>query len=72
MTKKIIDGVTITADFDCDFKELENYLEYVNLRVNEPFDAIHVTLCDDGCVDVIWARNNQKFERIRRVTGQPD
>ncbi len=69
MTKKIIDGITITADFDCSVEELENYVEYVDRNVDEPVDNIVVSLQPDGSVDITWTRHNQKFERIRRITG---
>lgn len=69
MRKATIDGITVTTDFDAELKELENYVEYVTLRVDEPVTNIHVTTCDDGCVDVTWISHNQKFERIRRITG---
>lgn len=69
MTKKIIDGITITADFDCPVDELENYAEYVDMHVNEPVTDIFVSLQPDGSVDITWTRHKQKFERIRRITG---
>lgn len=55
MTKKIIDGVTVTADFDCPVEELENYAEFVDRNVDEP-------------VGITWTRHNQKFERMQRKT----
>lgn len=70
MRKATIDGITVTTNFDAEMKELENYVEYVTLRVDEPVTNIHVTTCDDGCVDVTWIAHNQKFERIRRITGK--
>ena len=71
MTKKIIDGVSVTADFDCSIEELENYVEYVGRNVDEPVDNIIVSLQPDGSVDITWTRHNPKFERIRRITGKP-
>lgn len=68
MTKKIIDGVSVTADFDCSVEELENYAEYVDMRVNEPVADIFVLLRPDDTVDVTWTRRSQKFEQIRRKT----
>lgn len=65
----IIDGVNITADFDATPQELANYVEYVDLRVDEPVEKIFVTLCPDGTVDVHYFARGQKFERIRRITG---
>lgn len=69
MRKATIDGITVTTDFDAELSELEAYVKYVTLRVNENVTDIHVTTCDDGLVDVKWSAHNQKFERIRRITG---
>lgn len=69
MTHATIDGVKIFTDFDCQLAEMENYLEYVNARVDEDVSTITVTTCPDGLVDVKWVAHGQKFERIRRITG---
>ena len=69
MTHATIDGVKISADFDCSLAELENYLEYVTLRVDADISEIFITACDDGLVDVSYVAHGQKFERIRRITG---
>lgn len=69
MRKATIDGITITTDFDAELKELENYVEYVTLHVNDNVTDIDVTACADGLVDVKWFARHQKFERIRRITG---
>ena len=69
MTKATIDGITVITDFDCSLDEMENYVEYVNLRVDEDVVKIIVTTCDDGWVDVNYVAHGQKFERIRRITG---
>lgn len=66
----LIDGVDVQATNFIPFKgELEKYAEFIDLRVDEHVDKILVTLCDDGCVDICYVKHNQKFERIRRVTG---
>ena len=64
----IIEGVTITADFDCDPAELANYVAYVKERVPN-VDSVRVTACADGKVYVSYVAHNEKFERIRRITG---
>lgn len=69
MTKATIDGITVLTDFDCDLDEMENYVEYVNARVDENVSKIIVTTCDDGLVDVNYIAHGQPFERIRRITG---
>ena len=69
MTKATIDGITVLTDFDCSLDEMENYVEYVNTRVDEDVSKIIVTTCDDGLVDVNFIAHGQPFERIRRVTG---
>lgn len=68
MSKKIIDGITITTDFDCDREELAGYVEYVKARVPN-VQTVHVTACEDGNVDVSYVARNESFERIRRITG---
>lgn len=66
----IINGVNISpVGFDPTPEELANYVEYVELRVNEPIVKIFVEMCPDGCVDVHYTGRGQKFERIRRITG---
>lgn len=69
MRKATIDGITVTTDFDAELKELETYVEYVTLRVDD-VTAINVVTCDDGLVDVNYTSRGQKFERIRRITGE--
>ena len=69
MTKATIDGITVLTDFDCDLDEMENYVKYVNARVDEDVTKIIVTTCGDGLVDVNYIAHGQPFERIRRVTG---
>jgi len=68
LRKATIDGITVTTDFDAELKELENYVEYVTLRVDDVTD-INVVTCDDGLIDVNYTARGQKFERIRRITG---
>ncbi len=66
----IIDGIDITAEGFAPLPgELDRYVEYVTLHTNDDVDSIHVKLCDDGCVDIVYVKPGQKFERIRRITG---
>lgn len=69
MKTATIDGIKITADFDCTLGELENYVEYVTLRVDADVTNIYATMCEDGLVDISYVAHGQKFERIRRITG---
>lgn len=64
----LIEGVTITADFDCDPAELEGYVAYVKERV-PGVESVRVTTCADGKVDVSYVAHNEPFHRLRRITG---
>ena len=69
MTDRVINGIYIKAtNFEPELSELENYVKYVQERVPDVF-RIKVSLCEDGCVDLDWAQETIKFERIRRITG---
>lgn len=65
----IIDGIEITAkNFEPTSEELANYVEFVKAR--EPnVVSINVILCEDGMVNVKYVTHEEKFERIRRITG---
>ena len=67
----LIDGVEVEAVGLDDLTEAEakNYVEYVRARVSDPLKSIRVKACDDGCVDVSYLEQGEKFERIRRITG---
>lgn len=54
---------------DATTKEARNYVDYVQARIKAPLDNLVVKACNDGKVDVYYAGNGEKFERIRRVTG---
>lgn len=65
----IINGVDVIADdkiFDRD--ELELYVDYVQDRVPN-LARLRVSLFGGGKVKLDYTAINQKFERIRRVTG---
>ncbi|MBQ3336012.1 MAG: hypothetical protein IJG80_01255 [Selenomonadaceae bacterium] len=70
----IVDGVNVKfVRFDDGTREeAANYVAYVRGRVSEPVKTITVKLCDDGMVDVSYTARGEKFERIRRITGEPN
>ena len=68
MKTATIDGVEVHADFDATLTELENYVEFVTLRVDDVC-KIFVRLIDDDTVTIDYTAHHQKFERIRRITG---
>ena len=69
----IVDGVRVKfiGIDDGTREEAANYVAYVRGRVSEPLKTISVKLCEDGMVDVSYTARGEKFERIRRITGQP-
>ena len=67
----IIDGVKITSGFKADKEELAAYVAFVKKHVPD-VSSVEVKLCDDGAVDLNWTAHHEKFERIRRITGEPD
>ena len=70
-----INGVEVTSKGIEDFTEQDakKYVDYVlaNTDYDEPLESVEVILCDDGGVDVDYYFHGQKFERIRRITGEP-
>ena len=64
----IIEGIKITADFECGETELKKYVGYVKELVPE-VASIEVRDCGDGCVDLKYTAKGIPFERIRRITG---
>ena len=64
-----IDGVKVKAvGFNPSRAELKEYVGFVKHKVGE-VDSITVALVDDGWIDISWTKHNEKFERIRRITG---
>jgi hypothetical protein len=55
---------------DATYDEAKNYIDYVAARIKKPLDSLTVELCDDGKVDVTYTARGEKFERIRRITGE--
>lgn len=68
--KYFIKGVEVESELD-NFTEqdAQKYIDYVKDRVVEPLKSINVINCDDGKVDVDYILQGEKFERIRRITG---
>ena len=50
-------------------RELVSAVEVDGANVAQNLSSVTVTLCDDGCVDLSYVAHNQRFERIRRITG---
>lgn len=68
----VVDGVKVNfiGIDDATREEATNYIAYVRGRVSEPVKNINVKLCEDGLVDVSYTARGEKFERIRRITGE--
>ena len=68
-----VEGVEVKVMGLDDFttEEAQKYIDYVKGRVEDPLKSIEVKLCDDGKVDVDYTLQGEKFERIRRITGEP-
>lgn len=71
-------GVRVTAtNFTPSIDELKLYVkrarelvaEHEGADIADNVTSVTVTLCDDGGVDLSFIAHNQKFERIRRITG---
>ena len=74
------EGVRVTAtNFAPSLDELKAYVkrarelvaavEVNGADVAQNLSSVTVTLCDDGDVDLSYVTHNQRFERIRRITG---
>lgn len=68
----VVDGVKVNfiGIDDATREEATNYVAYVRGRVSMPVKTISVKLCEDGMVDVSYTARGDKFERIRRITGE--
>ena len=66
-----VDGVKVVTNLDVDDAEAQKYIDYVKARVDEPLNSIEIKLCDDGKIDVDYELQGERFERIRRITGEP-
>lgn len=63
-----IEGVDITADFDCAPAELANYVAFVKAHVSN-VDSVRVTGAPDDKVYLNYVAHNEPFHRLRRITG---
>ena len=67
----IIDNVEVTADKDFSVEELKYYVEVAKSKFPKmTLTHLKVKLADDGGVDLNYRFEGQKFERIRRITGE--
>lgn len=67
-----VDGVKVKADYPATEKEIHKYIEYLAAKhKRKPSDIRSLTLklLDDNEVDTDCVFAEQKFERIRRITG---
>jgi len=72
--KYLIEGIAVES-FGLDKfteQDAKKYVDYVleHAPNKEPLEEVHVTMCDDGKVDVDYQYHGEKFERIRRITGK--
>ena len=67
----LIDKVEVTADKDFSVEELKYYVEVAKSKFPKmTLTHLKVKLADDGGVDLNYRFEGQKFERIRRITGE--
>lgn len=70
--KTTVGGVAVTANYAATQKEIEAYIDYMCKEHNrDPRDLekMELKLFGDDKVDVDVRFREQKFERIRRITG---
>lgn len=72
------EGVKVTAtNFKPTTAELKLYVKRARSLATESGDiadditSVTVTLREDGGIDLTYVAHHQKFERIRRITGEP-
>lgn len=63
-----INGVQVATDFECSLEEMAAYVLYAKEQ-NPRITSIEVVECPNDKVDIYWTARNEKFERIRRITG---
>ena len=67
----LIDNVEVQADADFSVEELKYYVEVAKSKFPKmTLTHLKVKLADDGGVDLNYRFEGQKFERIRRITGE--
>ncbi len=66
-----INGVEVQADEEFSVDELKYYVEVAKSKFPKmTLTYLEVKLADDGGVDLNYRFEGQKFERIRRITGE--
>ena len=61
--------VSVKGIADMSEQEITNYISYVKEQTHEPVDSISIACRPDGTVALDYQLRPQKFERIRRITG---
>ena len=70
--KTMVSGVSVTADYAATEKEIQAYIDYMckeHQRDPRDLETLTLKLLDNDKVDVDAHFHEQKFERIRRITG---
>lgn len=70
--KTTVGGVAVTANYAASDKEIEAYIDYMckeHNRDRRDLEKMELKLFGDDKVDVDARFREQKFERIRRITG---
>lgn len=70
--KTTINGVSVTANYAAADKEIEAYINYMceeHKRDPRDLETLTLKLLENDKVDVDAHFHEQKFERIRRITG---
>ena len=70
--KTEVDGVKVESDFAASDKEIKKYLAYMATKHNKKISDIEkaaLKAMPGNNVDVDVVFREQKFERIRRITG---
>lgn len=64
-----VDGVFCKFPDEISTEEMRNYVKYAREKQGEDITSLEVKLLNDDEVTIHWLRKNEKFERIRRITG---
>ena len=67
----LVDGIEITVKNVPDISEEEilRYIQFLRKQLSDPLRSLTISLTEDGRIDLEYATQGQKFERIRRITG---
>ena len=64
--------VTVSGFDDMTADEIVRYINYVQSKVPDPITALDIRPADrQGKVELRYAQKAVRFERIRRITGEP-